>query len=147
MDWNISDDTVGLMLLGLTLVALIVGGVLSFRGLDSVDKAAKEAADAAERAKRAAENVQTHVATTFAAPNAALRELARVERAATSVDTAVGEVKGALAELKGALAPARVYLALALLFFLAALVAFDVVSFDVSTNPGADTTTTTETTP
>lgn len=145
MDWNVSDDAVGLILLGLTLVTLIAGGVLSFRGLDSADKKAKEAAAAAERAKRTAENIRLHVAAASLSHTAVLRELAEVERVESSVGTAIGDVRDALAELKGELAPARAYLALALLFFLAALVAFDVVALDISTDPGADTTT--ETTP
>jgi hypothetical protein len=145
MDWTVSDDAAGLIFLVLTLASLLAGALLSFRGLDSVDKAAERAADAADQARRAAEDMQTLTAEGKLLPNDAVAEVARVARVTSAVDTGVGEVKSALAELKGELAPARAFLALGLLFFLAALVSFDVIAIDFTA--GDTTGTTTETTP
>jgi hypothetical protein len=144
VDWSVSNDAVGLLLLGLTLASLLGGGILSFRGLGRVDDAAKKAAEAAEKAEQVASQMAARAEAGGGTPPT---EVADVSAAAGSVQAGIGGVNEALAELKGDLAPARAFLALALLFFLASLVAFDVIAIDLTADTGAGTTTTTETTP
>lgn len=148
-DWTLSDDAVGVILLGFAAVSLVIGAVLAYRGLASVDKAAHEASEAAKATKQAAAQTQTTLA---GASGASADELATANQElvakVASVDSAIGEVTTALGELKGVFTPTRAFLAFALLSFLASLVAFDVISLDLSAGTGGTTTTeTTQTTP
>lgn len=124
-----SNDEIGLILLGLVIFFALLGYFLSREGLKAVEVAAKEAGEAAEEAKEAAAIAQVALADTTGAPT---RTLAAVETTTMSISDRLGDVNDALAALTGRQAPARVAWALAALSLVAAFVAFDLVAVTVS---------------
>jgi hypothetical protein len=141
VDWNVSDDAVGLLLLVLTALLVGISWYLADRGLNAAEKAAREAAEAAEASKQAA----ARLAADPSVAGAGVEARAELAEAATSFTSASSQLTTALEELKGVFAPTRAFLAFAALTFIASLIAFDVISLDLTADPGG--TTTTETTP
>jgi len=137
MDWNVSDDAVGLILIVLTALLILVAWHLATRGLSKIKDAAATLEGTAEKLNEAKEDLPTAGSAEAAAATEAVQE------AAVSAENASKDLTSALAELKGPLAPARAFLAFAAFAFVASIIAFGVVSATVDT--GGDTTTTTDT--
>lgn len=130
-----SNDEIGLVLLGLVVFFAVLGYLLSREGLRAVEVAAKEAEGAAEKAKEAVAAAQVALADTTGAPARALAaDTASVATTTTAIADQLGQVNDALAALTGRQAPARVAWALATLSLVAAFVAFDLVSVTVAQN-------------
>jgi hypothetical protein len=137
MDWNVSDDAVGLILIGLTALLVLIAWHLATRGLTKIKDAAEILDESADKLRETEQRL-----TNAGTPEAvAASEAAR--QAAVSTELASEDLTSALAELKGPLAPARAFLAFAAIGFAASIIAFGVVSATVDT--GGDTTTTTDT--
>jgi hypothetical protein len=136
MDWNVSDDAVGLILVALTGLLVLIAWHLATRGLTKIKDAAETVDESAEKLRAAQQQLATGSADAVAASEAA-------RQAAVSTELASEDLTSALTELKGPLAPARAFLAFAAIAFTASIIAFGVVSATVDT--GGDTTTTTGT--
>jgi hypothetical protein len=108
-----SDDAVGLVMLGMAMFFTLVGSALAWKALDKLKGASEATREAA---------------VTLARTSTADADTAQLN---TVVGDAIGEARDALKTLTGPFAPARVLFALALLCLLAALGAFDIISLSV----------------
>jgi hypothetical protein len=133
VDVNLSNDALGLILLGLTVLLLLIGWNLAQKGLAKAEDAAEAAKDAAAGAKEMVRAAQPVLAGTS---DARADELAQTNRDLigefASIDKGLSGLNDALAELKGVFAPARVFVAFAAVSFIASLIAFGLVDVQVS---------------
>lgn len=128
-----SNDEIGLVLVGLTIFFALLGYVLSREGLKTVEAAAKDAQSAANEAKEVVASAQVALAEGTGAPATALAATnAGVLTKTTALSDGIGQVNDALAALTGRQAPARVAWALCALSLVAAFIAFDLVSVAVA---------------
>jgi hypothetical protein len=140
MDWNVSDDAVGLILIALTALLVLIAWHLATRGLAKI----KDAAETLDKNVVKLSQVQEDFASAKDADTEAVKKASEaVREAAITIESGRNDLTSALAELKGPLAPARAFLAFAAFAFIASIIAFGVVSATVDT--GGDTTTTTDT--
>lgn len=132
-----SNDEIGLVLLGLAVFFAVLGYLLSRAGLAQVSTATQEAQQAANEAKHAAASAQQAIVQETGSPAAQVAaNTTTVAAATTAISDQIGQVNDALAALTGNQAPARVAWALCALSFVAALVSFDLISLAVA--PDAD---------
>jgi hypothetical protein len=141
MDWDVSDDAVGLILIALTALLVLIAWHLATRGLAKLKDAAETLDKSAVKLTQAQEDFASASLDTQEAKDAS----EAVHEASINIENARNDLTSALAELKGPLAPARAFLAFAAFAFIASIIAFGVVSATVDT--GGDTTTTTGTQP
>jgi hypothetical protein len=143
----LSDDQVGLVLLGSAALFSVFGVYLANKALGKAETAADAAKSVATTAITVAADTQRTLAITGAPESLALAtQNAALLAVSADLNDAAGNVGSALDELKGPFAPARVLFAISFVLVLASLVSFDVIDGAVSTG-GSSTTTPTTTSP
>jgi hypothetical protein len=132
-----SNDEVGLVLVGLTVFFAVLGYLLSRAGLEEVSTAARQTQEAAKVAKKTVANAQQSIAQqTGAGAEAVATNSAAVAEATNVISDQFSQVNDALAALTGRQAPARVAWALCALAFVGALVSFELISLTVTPDAG-----------
>jgi hypothetical protein len=137
----VSDDEVGLVLVGLTVFFAVLGYLLSRQGLNEVKTATQQVQQAANTAKQTTASAQVVVVDATGPPAASVAQSSKdVADATTKISDQLGQVNEALAGLTGRQAPARVAWALAALTLVGAFISFDLISVAISpdaTAPGS----------
>lgn len=133
-----SNDEIGLVLIGLAIVFALFGYRLSRVGLAQVNTAVQDVRSAADEAKQAVANAQQAIAQeTGATATAVAANTTTVATTTSVISDQIGQVNDALAGLTGNQAPARVAWALCALSLAAALVSFDLISVAVAPDANA----------
>lgn len=133
-----SNDEVGLVLLGVALVFALLGYILSRAGLAQVSAAAEQAKEAAKNVNQLTANAQPVLAMATGDQASTLAATtAQATEGANALSDSLTQVKDALAAMTGPLAPARVAWSLCAFCLAAALVSFDLIS--VAVTPEATT--------
>lgn len=128
-----SNDEVGLVLVGLTVFFAVLGYLLSTKGLKQVSAAATETQAVAKEAQTAIADVQLSIAQETGTPAAELAQSSTaVAKSTGAIHDQLAGVNTALEGLTGNQAPARVAWALCALCLVSAFVAFDLISVAVT---------------